>query len=857
MDFSRFRFKSNYVNIFFLGIVTAFLIFLPSLITDKGLFLYYGDFNVQQIPFYRLAHDAIRSGATGWNWNTDLGVNFVGSYSFYLLGSPFFWVTLLFPNAALPYLMAPLLILKFGLTAVTSYGFIKRFTRLNSTAMMGALMYAFCGFNIYNIFFNHFNEVVVIFPLLLIALEELVQNNRRGPFALVVGLSALVNYYFFFGEVIFVIIYFLFRCTDPKFNITISKFFTIVFEAVIGLLLSAILLLPAIIAISGNTRLDDFIMGYDMLFYNKPQRYGQILASYFFPPDMPARPNFFPDSDAKWASVSMFLPLLSMVGVVAFFKGVGLKKHWARGLIGLCVIFTFIPVLNSMFSAFNYAYYGRWFFMPLLIMALVSCIALEKYNKHLSYGVKFCAIFVGAIAMIGILPKKIDDKIVFFKLPEYPDRFWGYVGISVVCLLISYLLYVMTIKYKHFAKISIISVCCISVVSGMFMIFLGKMSGDGYETIAVKALGGEKNITLPEDNQFFRIDTYDELDNLGMYWGMPTINAFHSIVPAPIMDYYQKTGGERGVGSRPKPEFIGVRALNSVKYSFISDDKPIIPMPGFDYFDTQNGYKIYENKYYIPMGFTFQNAVTEDMFEQNSSTRKDRVLLKAMVLSEDDYAQYQHLFEPFDYDDEASSVGSDAGYFEACEELIATSGSEFSYDSDGFTSKMNNKNASLAFFSVPFDKGWSAYVNGAKVDIVKANLGFMAVPVPVGNNVIRFEYQTPGLILGIIITGVAAIILLAYILVIHNLRKKRIIALLDKNAHLRANDCVFSTDCDVTFVSDEIIIDDKLIAHSAYIGRISRTKKVLCPTPTSAESPAQNVESTVQNDASVPPENEM
>ena len=92
----------SYRFVFFLALLLSFLIFLPFLLIDRGLFLYYGDFNVQQIPFYSLSHDAVQSGEIFWNWNTDLGVNFIGSYSFYLLGSPFFWLTLLFASAGVP-----------------------------------------------------------------------------------------------------------------------------------------------------------------------------------------------------------------------------------------------------------------------------------------------------------------------------------------------------------------------------------------------------------------------------------------------------------------------------------------------------------------------------------------------------------------------------------------------------------------------------------------------------------------------------------------------------------------------------------------------------------------------------------
>ena len=75
---------------FCIALVTAIVMFLPSIIWDEGYFLFLGDFNSQQVPFYKLAHQAVREGNWGWNWYTDLGANFIGSYTFYLLGSPFF-----------------------------------------------------------------------------------------------------------------------------------------------------------------------------------------------------------------------------------------------------------------------------------------------------------------------------------------------------------------------------------------------------------------------------------------------------------------------------------------------------------------------------------------------------------------------------------------------------------------------------------------------------------------------------------------------------------------------------------------------------------------------------------------------
>ena len=76
----------RYRDVFLLSAAVSFLIFLPFLIYDKGIFLFYGDYNVQQIPFYQTAVEAIRSGNIFYSFKTDLGSGFLPSYSFYLLG---------------------------------------------------------------------------------------------------------------------------------------------------------------------------------------------------------------------------------------------------------------------------------------------------------------------------------------------------------------------------------------------------------------------------------------------------------------------------------------------------------------------------------------------------------------------------------------------------------------------------------------------------------------------------------------------------------------------------------------------------------------------------------------------------
>ncbi len=408
--------KGKGLSTFLIALFVAAAFFIPYIIFDEGYFLFYGDFNVQQIPFYQHCHAAVQSGNLGWDFTTDLGVNFIGSYSFYLLGSPFFLITLLFPNFMVPYLMGPLLILKFALSALTAYLFIRRFTRTPEAARLGGLLYAFSGFSVYNIFFNHFHEAIILFPLLLLSVELLITENRRGFFAFMVAICAIANYFFFFGMVVFTVIYFLVRTASGCYKLTLKGFLWFGFEAVLGLLMSAAILLPTCTAVLSNSRISETLIGWNAIMYGKEQIYANIFECFFFPPDLPARPIFFPDADVKWSSLGGWLPLFSMVGVFACMQQK--KGSWTRRLIGIMIFMSLVPILNSAFYMFNYAYYARWFYMPILIMSLVTATATEDHSISWRSPFKWVAgITVTTVLVVGLFPReRVGNEITSFGL---------------------------------------------------------------------------------------------------------------------------------------------------------------------------------------------------------------------------------------------------------------------------------------------------------------------------------------------------------------------------------------------------------------------------------------------------------
>ncbi len=778
--------KEKRLSTFLIALLIGACLFVPYIILSEGYFTFYGDFNAQQIPFYIHCHEAVRNGEFFWDFGTDLGSNFIGSYSFYLLGSPFFWLTVPFPTFVVPYLIGPLLVLKFALCALTGYLYIRRFTRTPRAAQIGALLYAFSGFSVYNIFFNHFHEAFIVFPLLLLSVELFLTENKRFFFALMVCLCAITNYFFFFGMVVFVIIYFFVRLFSKAISITPARFIAFVFEAVLGLLLSAAILLPAISAILANSRLSDTLLGWNALMYGKEQIYGNILQCFFFPPDIPARPVFFPGAEVKWSSLGGWLPLFSMTGVFVWFFT--RKKNWLKRMIGICIFMALVPILNSAFYAFNASYYARWFYMPILLMCLATSICVEDAKTDWSDGYKWTlGITIAVSLVIGLFPQKDGDgKLIFGLFTEsqttnYLVRYWTACGIAIISLiLLGILLRFIRRNPTAFYRTAVALIAIISIIYGNVFIATGRLHSHEVKEMMIDSLI-EGEVTLEGNPDEFRIDVFDGVDNTGMYLGYNSINCFHSVVPASIMEFYDYIGVERSVGSRPDTTYTALRSLLSVKYllnpksqtSFVNEESGEAEMYGFSYLKTDGNYYIYENENYVPYGFSYDYYITHDFLENYYDTQRVNMMLKGVLLSDKQIKKYGHLMqniEDIEYDyleNEISTTLSltDEDLTYDCEQLKATAATEFKTDKNGFTAKVSREKESLVFFSIPYDKGWTATVNGKTATIEKVNVGFMAIVVPEGESVIRFDYETPGLITGLGITIGAALIMLIYLVI--------------------------------------------------------------------------------------------
>ena len=66
----------------------------------------------------------------------------------------------------------------------------------------------------------------------------------------------------------------------------------------------------------------------------------------------------------------------------------------------------------------------------------------------------------------------------------------------------------------------------------------------------------------------------------------------------------------------------------------------------------------------------------------------------------------------------------------------------------------------IMVFSIPYSSGWTAYVDGKKTSLFKANTAYMGLSLKEGSHDIRLVYETPGLKIGAAISSVCILLFL-------------------------------------------------------------------------------------------------
>lgn len=791
----------KYLSVFLLGTLMYIAAVLPSIIAGGGLFYYYGDYSANYIEGVMLTVRSLQEGHFFWNPVIDFGsslFNSFGTSSGGFTTSFFTYLLLPFPVEWIPHLLPFIMSLKYGLAALTSFIWLRGFTITDKAALIGALLYAFSGFQAINVVYGIFHDITAFFPLYLYTFDRLIQKKGKIGFSIMTAVMAFQSLYFLFGQIIFMLVYYFvryFRIKDIKSGI--KQLCSALIYGAIGMAITGVFLLDGIFGLIGTGRIDNMVSGSAILAYKNGSTIWEGIKSMFFIPEHMGSQGLFFNTEIDWGSVSLYLPFISISGVVAYFVSVKgrLKRDWKGKLTIILFVMAVIPALNSSFSLFNTEYYARWFYMLILILCLLTVRALEKGELK---GMK-----IGTGVVIGF-------TVLFSVIMTLSSN--AYIYILAFSLLTAPLLVCFTLKGKEKASesrfinkgtliITAIS-CCISTGLVLF-------SGNNIFSNEAKAFFKENVVNNPPelvDSTSGRIEVANK-HNWEFIWNTPGTGSFVTTVTPSIFSILKNLQNGRTQRSEILPQNNGLRQLVSTKYyiNVTKDTKARLPaiiegvwkydesdkdkkdnskesIPlGFEKIESADGFDIYENKHLIPMGFTFDSYVLEDDIKALIDNEKDnskeendiqwvstRLLVKDIVLNSEQANRYKDIFT---FNDDYEKPLSNSEFLSECDKRAETACTSFTYDKDGYTAETTLEKDNLIFFSIPWDKGFSAFVDGIETKIEEVDFGFMAIPVKAGTHTIRFYYR-PHLTAAGIVVSVMGIFAL-FLAIIYGKKKRK------------------------------------------------------------------------------------
>ncbi len=733
----------NYLLAFGLSVAAGLLFVLPFSIANGGFYYLGSDFVEQQAAFWSYCNQAIKAGDIFWAQSMDLGTSFIGAFSFYVIGSPFFLFSLLFDPQAIPFLMGPLLLLKMGVCGIAAFAYLKRYVGVNS-ALMCSLLYTFCGYQISNMNFNHFYDVTAWFPFLLLALDMAMEEDKKFVFGFWVAVICMANIVFFPATVIFLVLYFSVKLLTKNYVASPKKIFRLAAESILGVGASGVLLLPTVYTLLSNPRVDGaaFESVWHMIAL-KPIYWAEIVRSSLFPAECIFDRGFYLQGFTNGAE--LYLPLFGLVLAAAFF--IKNRKSWITILTLVCAVFAIIPILNSAFVLFNPEYYTRWYYMPILILILATAKCLEDTSISLKpgyifYGAQWLALGVVAIAFIYFY------KVTFI----YNIMIAGVFALISLAgfVIVLFLRKIQGFKYGNAFLVICLIGCC--AATGMINTYYHSRGRDPANVENFYTAPAQ--ISLPESEEGYRIGSEYFFMNTGTMIGEPTVTTFSSTISGSAFEFYQGMNIPRSVISLPSMYDRAYHSALSMRYWVTLNNDPAI-FPSSDYGEVlnQGDYLVGINELAIPMGYAYDYAITTQQMAELTDEQKKFALLKGIVLTDEQLQEYSDILPVI----ETAALHStqEEVFLSDVEARQSMSAASFAYTNSGAISEITLEKDNLVFFSIPFDAGFTATVNGIPVEIEKVNFGLSAVYCNAGENIIEFKYIPPFFIEGIILSGIS------------------------------------------------------------------------------------------------------
>lgn len=585
-----------------------------------------------------------------FDFSLGMGEDIITTLNFYGLGDPLTLLAAFVPGEKMEYLYDFLVLFRMYLSGVAFAWFCREKGRSWGCTFIGALTYAFSGYVLHVAVKHPFFVIPMIFlPLAVIGVDRALEKKKLTMLIVVVFLTALNGFYFFYMNTIFLVVYALIKviCRNVK-GFSLIGFGKDLFTGAgrclvaygIGTAMAGVIFVPAIAAYLTSTRSESAFDAGNLLFFSA-NRYNAIFSRLIGPPRI------------TWdylGMVSLMLPAIVILFVTKCSADKRRDNLWLKLNIIIWTVLMLIPFGGYMLNGFSYVS-GRFMYLVTFVYAIGMVYGLPELLK-LSRKKLIACIGTSLVYLILVLFSSDVDKL------------YGWFGF--VMLAITLIVLVLANQDSLKEKLSLTPKIVYAVLTGVvvlniigngWLLFGGKgqgylesfvNSGTAYETVMntpeaeAKTLENEGSV-----NEFYRVDASEKsTENTGMLTGAYGVSSYFSISNPNRIQYLLQMDNGGVLDSMFKIKGLDDRtyleALASVRYyAAEAGDEVKVPY-GYkfvkEFVRGKKTYKLYENEYFLPLGITYDSYITEDVLNEdiaNDGLQLQETMLKTLILEEE------------------------------------------------------------------------------------------------------------------------------------------------------------------------------------------------------------------------------
>lgn len=761
--------KSIYVFLGLLGII-AFAVYGSFWMTEQVfLFKDIGSDTINGLyPVYYWNAETWEAEGTipSWSFATGLGQNVM----LMNMGDPFVWLMYLGGKDNIIHALGYIEAIKVILAGLCFYAYLRTMKMTYFAATIGGLIYAFSGFMMVGSGWFLFTIEGLYFALFLLAFERFLLEGKWGLFPVALMLICMwqpVDVYIF---AVCIATYGTIRILDVNdfdWADLGKKYLQLAGLGILGLMMGAIILLPSVDLILNSPR----VLGESTFFDTLQSKSvldlvdtnlwqtakARLLSTNLLVNDVNGESVFrgamnFLEAPAIYCSLGT---LLLLPQVFAF-----LSKQ-QRILYGGLLVVYLLPLVFPFLRYTFWLYSGDYFrFYSLFVVFILLYLAVRAAHFiYIHKRVSWIGLGIGvalALYCLYSIANTADNVLV---VNESKRTTIGFLIVINALLIGAWALNGL----RPLARLVFIVVLVIDLISvarptlnDRSVATEGEFTTDkvGYNDYTVDAVNYIKSI----DPSFHRIEKYGYHSGIAIhssindakvqgYMGSKSYNSFNQL------NYIRFLGGldvinqtdenqtrwASGVGTR---QLLNMLISNKYILTKMGPNKPV--GIGYRYLKNFGDVAIFENQHFLPFGFTYDKMILRSEFDQiqKNNISKDITLLKAVVIEDEDKGLVSQL-TTFD-----TSVVQPSQYTETVlsNDVVARSAEHFTMEffrNAHFKGNITLSKDKMLFFSMPYDKGWTAKVNGQATNLQKINVGLTGIMLPKGEHEIEMIYHTP------------------------------------------------------------------------------------------------------------------